>query len=539
MNKKILNFMVCFVLSVSLFTLPVYANDGIDMYRIYNPNSGEHFYTSSTSEKNHLVSLGWKYEGIGWNAPKTSNYPVYRLYNGNGGEHHYTMSASEKNMLVNVGWSYEGIGWYSADPNNSNSIPLLREYNPNAFANNHNYTTSKAEHDWLVSLGWKDEGKAWYGQKVGTANTNTDTNSDQVVLDCRHGGSHNWINYKWEDLKQGYSCNTCYKDITDYSDLYSCHLGWHTQEWYLFPSYYVCSTCGKYYHKHQWTWIKPEFNYSDDSILRTGYWMCYRCGAQSSNGSSADEIMFTQEGYPHGSRDWWVTPFDFEKDSHDWIIEDEYWDKEDNNLYLQSIGIKRVLSLSVGDTYQLNVQFTPKNPVEGKSVSWESDNENVVKVDSNGKVTAVGEGKAIVTATSSKLSSTCVIRVTSDNVGVVKLAELCIKNSNGEEIALNPNTIIDLEKGKYTIYLKTSPSNAVYEVRYAVDDYDSENVVVNLSGSSLCGTGTSVDSWNRGIVYTNSESQIHCLNEGDALLRATISDINGNEIELKQSIHVN
>ena len=50
-----------------------------DMYRIYNPNSGEHFYTSDKVEKDHLVSLGWKYEGIGWKAPTISNYPVYRL----------------------------------------------------------------------------------------------------------------------------------------------------------------------------------------------------------------------------------------------------------------------------------------------------------------------------------------------------------------------------------------------------------------------------------------------------------------------------
>ena len=91
-----------------------------DMYRIYNPNSGEHFYTSDKVEKEHLVSLGWK---------------------------------------------YEGIGWFSADPNDSNSVPLLREYNPNAFSNNHNYTTNSKEHSWLVSLGWKDEGKAWYATK--------------------------------------------------------------------------------------------------------------------------------------------------------------------------------------------------------------------------------------------------------------------------------------------------------------------------------------------------------------------------------------
>ena len=132
------------------------------MYRLYNSNSGEHFYTANVGEKNHLANIGWIYEGIGWIAPKTSDYPVYRLYNGNGGEHHYTMNKAEKDMLVRAGWKYEGIGWYSADPKDSNSIPLLREYNPNAFANNHNYTTSKPEHNWLISLGWKDEGKAWY-----------------------------------------------------------------------------------------------------------------------------------------------------------------------------------------------------------------------------------------------------------------------------------------------------------------------------------------------------------------------------------------
>ena len=136
-----------------------------EMYRVYNPNSGEHFYTSNKAEKDHLVNLGWKYEGIGWKAPTVSNYPVYRLYNANGGEHHYTMNVAEKNSLVKLGWKYEGIGWFSADPNDSNSIPLLREYNPNTFSNNHNYTINSKEHSWLVGLGWKDEGKAWYATK--------------------------------------------------------------------------------------------------------------------------------------------------------------------------------------------------------------------------------------------------------------------------------------------------------------------------------------------------------------------------------------
>ncbi len=132
----------------------------INMFRLYNPNSGEHFYTSSTGERDHLVSLGWNYEGVGWIAPKTSNTPVYRLYNPYGGEHHYTTSLAERNMLINAGWNDEGIGWYSDD---ARTVPLYRQYNPNAFANNHNYTTSSSENDWLVSLGWRAEGIGWYG----------------------------------------------------------------------------------------------------------------------------------------------------------------------------------------------------------------------------------------------------------------------------------------------------------------------------------------------------------------------------------------
>lgn len=36
------------------------------MYRLYNPNSGEHFYTASASERDVLARVGWVYEGIGW-----------------------------------------------------------------------------------------------------------------------------------------------------------------------------------------------------------------------------------------------------------------------------------------------------------------------------------------------------------------------------------------------------------------------------------------------------------------------------------------
>lgn len=130
------------------------------MFRLYNPNSGEHFYTDNPVERDSLSAIGWKTEGVGWIAPKTSNTPVYRLYNPNAGDHFYTLDEVERDHLIKVGWRYEGIGWYSDDEKH---VEVWREYNPNAIAGSHNFTTNYDEHSMLVELGWKPEGIAWYG----------------------------------------------------------------------------------------------------------------------------------------------------------------------------------------------------------------------------------------------------------------------------------------------------------------------------------------------------------------------------------------
>ncbi len=129
-----------------------------EMARMYNPNSGEHFYTASQGEAQLLVGAGWRYEGVGWTAP-SSGSAVYRLYNPNGGDHHYTASSGERDLLVAAGWRYEGVGWYSAS---STGVALYRQYNPNATSGSHNYTTSSGERDLLVAAGWRDEGIGWY-----------------------------------------------------------------------------------------------------------------------------------------------------------------------------------------------------------------------------------------------------------------------------------------------------------------------------------------------------------------------------------------
>ncbi len=135
----------------------VKADQTVRMYRLYNPNSGEHFYTSSEGERNHLVSVGWNYEGGAWTAP-TTGAPVYRLYNPNAGDHHYTTSKMERDHLVSVGWKYENIGWYSGG-----KAPVYRLYNPNAQqAGAHHYTLNKVEYNDLITKGWSGENVGWY-----------------------------------------------------------------------------------------------------------------------------------------------------------------------------------------------------------------------------------------------------------------------------------------------------------------------------------------------------------------------------------------
>ena len=144
------------------------------MYRLYNPNSGEHFYTANALEKDHLDEIGWDYEGIAWYAPDTSTVPVYRLYNPNSGEHHYTINTVERDSLVDKGWRAEGIGWYSDDSKTTEvseekigEEPLYRLYNPNAKGQMepgaHHYTKDVTERDNLIKIGWSYEGIGWYG----------------------------------------------------------------------------------------------------------------------------------------------------------------------------------------------------------------------------------------------------------------------------------------------------------------------------------------------------------------------------------------
>lgn len=197
----------------------------VTIYRLYNPNTGEHFYTADDVEKDALsMFYGWKDEGIGWYAPSTSKTPVYRLNNPNSGDHHFTPNQTERNHLIKVGWKDEGIGWYSDD---AKTVPMYREYNPNAKIGTHNYTCQPKEHLSLIQIGWKDENIAWYAVEAGAPiekghfeqvwiegkTENVPIYEDKVVWICakchhRFSEGEKQSEHAYQHYIKGESCNT-------------------------------------------------------------------------------------------------------------------------------------------------------------------------------------------------------------------------------------------------------------------------------------------------------------------------------------------
>lgn len=163
MKKKSV-LMILFFGCLALFGFSNEASADVPVYRLYNPNSGEHFYTTKDYEKVNCVRAGWRDEGIGWQAPETGA-PVYRVYNPNAGDHHYTLNIFEVANLKKLGWWDEGEAFYSSFEDWP-KVALYRVYNPNAKAGAHHFTPHKYERDHLVRVGWRAEGIGFYAAKI-------------------------------------------------------------------------------------------------------------------------------------------------------------------------------------------------------------------------------------------------------------------------------------------------------------------------------------------------------------------------------------
>jgi hypothetical protein len=142
----------------------------ITRYRLYSDGTHEHLYTTDTNEYNVLVAGGgWKGEGAIYKLFQGSGslagvdaVPYYRLYNPYSYQHHWTTDANEYNVLGAGGWSKEGVDGYILPTVATGSVPLYRLY-LNAYGGLHLWTTDANEKNVLsATAGWKDEGVAGY-----------------------------------------------------------------------------------------------------------------------------------------------------------------------------------------------------------------------------------------------------------------------------------------------------------------------------------------------------------------------------------------
>ena len=137
-------------------TSTVEATNKQNVYRLFNPTSGEHLYTASFYEAKKITEeQGWQYEGIGFTASSDDGQPVYRLYNPKSGQHLWTTDAYERYVLNEVRgeWDDEGVAWYGVGNNK-----MTRLYNP--ATGQHLYTRDAYEVSVITKDGWDLEADA-------------------------------------------------------------------------------------------------------------------------------------------------------------------------------------------------------------------------------------------------------------------------------------------------------------------------------------------------------------------------------------------
>lgn len=122
------------------------------VYRLYNPNNGQHLFTSDHTEAEVLANSGWKSEGVAFKFG--SEDPVYRLYNPFEGQHMLTTDTKEGMTLAVGGWVVESIAFRTGTAKD-----IYRLYND--YNKDHMFTADTNERDSLIAAGWKNEGVAF------------------------------------------------------------------------------------------------------------------------------------------------------------------------------------------------------------------------------------------------------------------------------------------------------------------------------------------------------------------------------------------
>ncbi|MDM0037864.1 hypothetical protein QTH89_15660 [Variovorax sp. J22G21] len=142
----------------------------VPLYRFFNTNTGTHFYTRNTIERDQVIAnyRQFQFEGVGYYAydgEQAGLQPVYRFFNTRTGSHFYTISQAERDQVratLAQTYSYEGVAWYASTSAAAGTAPIYRFFN--TATGTHFYTVSASERAEVIAHhpNYSNEGIGYY-----------------------------------------------------------------------------------------------------------------------------------------------------------------------------------------------------------------------------------------------------------------------------------------------------------------------------------------------------------------------------------------
>ncbi|WP_043430251.1 hypothetical protein [Cystobacter fuscus] len=151
------------ILAVTLSASVVMA-EPMNLYRVYNGDGSDHFYTTNFDEMIRAVNGAYDYEGVAGRCHSTQEagtVPLYRLYKGGStNDHFYTASWQERDLAIaQHKYVDEGVACYVYPQQQPGTCPFYRLWGHS----DHFYTQSWQEAVRAVgSYGYSYEGVAGY-----------------------------------------------------------------------------------------------------------------------------------------------------------------------------------------------------------------------------------------------------------------------------------------------------------------------------------------------------------------------------------------